>query len=89
MSEIQNYLDKALSEVDFDETQKEVPIPFPESLIAARESQGMTQEALSQKTGIPQSSISLIENGKANPSVRVLKKIAEGLGMKLVIEFTK
>ena len=46
-----------------------------------------TKEQLSKKSGIPQSFISLIENGKANPSIKVLKKLAEGLGMRLIIDF--
>ena len=55
----------------------------------ARRSVGMTQKELSQKTGIYQADISKIERGLSNPSLQTLEKIANGLGMKLRIEFTK
>ena len=38
-------------------------------------------------TGITQPDISRLENGRANPSVKTLKNIADGLGMKLRIDF--
>ncbi len=85
MESFQNYLDRALPEVDFEDTKDSSSL-F-KTLTYARESVGMTQEQLSKKSGIPQSFISLIENGKANPSIKVLKKLAEGLGMRLIIDF--
>ena len=48
----------------------------------------MTQKQLSETTGIAQSDISKIENGSGNPTIKILKRLAEGLGMNLKIEFT-
>ena len=47
----------------------------------------MTQEQLAQVTGINQANISRLENGTANPSLRTLKRLAEGMGMELKLEF--
>ncbi|MBQ4251620.1 MAG: helix-turn-helix transcriptional regulator [Erysipelotrichaceae bacterium] len=57
------------------------------AMIEARTETGMTQKQLSEKTGIAQSDISKLENGTANPSIRTLQRLAEGLGKILVIEF--
>ena len=57
------------------------------AMIEARANTGMTQKELSEKTGIAQSDISKLDNGTANPSIRTLQRLAEGLGKTLVIEF--
>ena len=54
----------------------------------ARKASGLTQKQLSEKTGITQGDISKLENGNANPSLRTLRRLAEGMGMKLDISFT-
>ena len=47
----------------------------------------MTQKDLSVRTGITQADISRIENGTQNPSLSMVKKLAQGLGMQLKLEF--
>lgn len=47
----------------------------------------MSQEELAKKAGIDQSDLSKIERGNLNPSVKMLKKIAKGLGLKLKLSF--
>ncbi len=42
---------------------------------------------LAERTGINQADISKLENGTRNPSVNLLKRLAEGMGMVLKIEF--
>ena len=54
----------------------------------ARESQHLTQKELSEKTGIAQAEISKLENGTRNPSIKLLQRLADGLGMVLNISFT-
>ena len=49
--------------------------------------QFMSQEKLAIKAGIDQSDLSKIERGCMNPSVKMLKKIAKGLGLKLKLSF--
>ena len=56
------------------------------AMIDARNEKGITQKELSSLTGITQGDISKLENGTANPSIRTLQRIAEGLGKNLVIQ---
>jgi len=57
------------------------------AMIEGRENQNMTQKDLASATGIGQADISRLENGTANPSLRTLKRLASGMGMKLQINF--
>lgn len=89
MSSYKDYKEKALSNP---KVKKEYDILQPEyelmqAIIDARISQKMTQQELSDKTGITQADISRIENGTRNPSLAMLKRIAAGLGMQLKLEF--
>ena len=87
-------LNEALNEQMKDESfKKEYDALRPEyeiisSLIDARKACNVTQKQLSETTGIAQSDISKIENGSGNPTIKILKRLAEGLGMNLKIEFT-
>ena len=58
-----------------------------QGIIDARKATGLTQKELSDITGIAQGDISKLERGNANPSIRTLNRLAEGLGMILKIEF--
>ena len=58
-----------------------------QTMIDARINQGITQKELSKSTGITQADISRIENGTRNPSLAMVKRLADGLGMKLKLEF--
>lgn len=57
------------------------------SLIDARKLNHVTQKQLADATGIAQSDISKIENSSGNPTIKILKRLADGLGMNLKIEF--
>ena len=57
------------------------------AIVDARTSQNLTQKELSERTGINQADISKLENGTKNPSINLLKRLAEGMGMTLKIEF--
>ena len=86
-------LTEALKEQLNDETfKKEYEALEPEyeiisSLIDARKSNNVTQKQLSEATGIAQSDISKIENGSANPTLKLLQRLADGLNMRLKVEF--
>ena len=58
-----------------------------QAMIDARKSRNMTQKQLSEKTGITQADISRIENGTRNPSLKMMKRLAKGMGMVLKLEF--
>jgi transcriptional regulator with XRE-family HTH domain len=49
---------------------------------ARRAELGLTQEALANETGLNQNWISHVENGRRNPSLLSLRKLAAGLGLK-------
>ena len=57
------------------------------AMIDARISRNMTQKELSDRTGIAQTEISKLENGTRNPSIRLLQRLADGMGMVLQIAF--
>ena len=57
------------------------------AMIEARTSQNMTQKQLAEKTGIAQTEISRLENGTRNPSIKLLQRLADGMGMILDIQF--
>jgi transcriptional regulator with XRE-family HTH domain len=48
-----------------------------------RERHGLSQRALAKRSGISNATISLIESGKLNPSVGVLKQILDGVQLDL------
>ena len=51
------------------------------AIVEARTSQNLTQKELAERTGINQADISKLENGTRNPSVNLLKRLADGMGM--------
>ena len=85
-----HYLQEQLKDpefkAEFDALEPEYAII--QAMIDARKSSGLTQKQLSERTGITQGDISRLENGNANPSLRTLRRLAEGMGMKLDISFT-
>lgn len=54
---------------------------FPERLVALRREKGLTQQTLSDTTGIHVSQIRRYEAGKAEPTLEILRKLARGLGI--------
>ncbi len=58
------------------------------AIIEARITQNITQKELAERTGIAQTEISRLENGTRNPSVKLLQRLADGLGMVLNISFS-
>jgi len=70
---------------EYDALQPEYDII--QAMINARVDQNITQKELSARTGITQADISRIENGTRNPSLSMVKKLAQGLGMQLKLEF--
>jgi len=65
----------------------EAEFSIVQAIIDARKVSGLTQKDLAERTGIAQSDISKLENGSANPSLRTLQRLADGMGMKLKLEF--
>ena len=59
-----------------------------QAMIDARKRSGLTQKQLAERTGIAQADISKLENGNANPSLKTLRRLAAGMGMKIKLEFS-
>jgi ribosome-binding protein aMBF1 (putative translation factor) len=89
MSSYKKYKESVLQnpevKAEYDQLQPEYDII--QAMIDARVSQNITQKELSARTGITQADISRIENGTRNPSLSMVKKLAQGLGMQLKLEF--
>lgn len=86
----EEHLEKLLAEDPEFKRQWEEDEPQRAVLYAIAElrgAQGLTQSELSERTGIKQSELSKLENGKANPTLETLQKIAKGLGMRLELKF--
>ena len=49
----------------------------------------ITQEALSDLAGVGLRTLKQLESGKANPSFNTLQKIADVLGMELILQVKK
>lgn len=89
MKTFNDMLEKQLKDEEF---RKEYEAIQPEidvirAIVDARVSQNLTQKELAERTGINQADISKIENGTRNPSLNLLKRLADGMGMVLKIEF--
>lgn len=89
MKTLNQFIEEQLKEDDF---RKEYEKIQPEmdvirALVDARISQNLTQKQLAERTGINQADISKLENGTRNPSLNLLKRLAEGMDMVLKIEF--
>lgn len=89
MKTLDNYLQEQLQNPEF---AKEYEAVQPEmdiirAIVDARTSQNLTQKELSARTGINQADISKLENGTRNPTINLLKRLADGMGMSLKIEF--
>lgn len=89
MSDFQKYLDEQMKKPEFKKEWDNLEPEFNviQAFIDARKKSQLTQKELAKRTGINQADISKIETGNANPTLAVLKRLAEGMGMVLKLEF--
>lgn len=89
MKTLNKYVDEQMKNEDFkvayDDQKQEMEIV--RAVIDARNIRNLTQQELATATGISQADISKIENGSRNPSLKMLKRLAEGMGMELELKF--
>jgi len=64
---------------DFRKARRRIDVSVGESVRILRELQELSQNQLAELTGIPQSTISAIENNRVNLGVERAKVIARGL----------
>ncbi len=89
MSDLQELTNELMLDPEF---KKEYEALQPEmditrAILNARIQAGLTQSELSEKSGISQADISRLEKGTRNPSIALLKRLAEALDSTLKIEF--
>jgi transcriptional regulator with XRE-family HTH domain len=63
-------------------SQPSFQLALGKAVKARRAELGLSQEALANETGLNQNWISHIENGRRNPSLRSLHRLAIGLSLK-------
>ena len=86
---LKEYKEKKMQDPEFAKAYEEIrpELSVIRAMIDARTSQNLTQKQLAEKTGIAQTEISRLENGTRNPSIRLLQRLAEGMGMVLDVRF--
>ena len=89
MSDLKKLTDELMQDPEF---KKEYEALQPEmditrAILDARIRAGLTQSELSKRSGISQADISRLEKGTRNPSISVLKRLADALDSTLKIEF--
>ena len=89
MKTLSQYKAEKMQNPDFAQAYKELQPEFDviRAIVDARISQNLTQKELAERTGINQADISKLENGTRNPSIRLLQRLADGMGMTLKIDF--
>lgn len=89
MSEFQEFLKEQLQDDAFKKEWEDIQpeMDVIRAMVDARISQNLTQKELAERTGINQADISKLENGTRNPSLKLLKRLADGMGMTLKLEF--
>ena len=89
MKTLKKYKEEQMQNKEFAKEYKEMQpeLDIIKAIVEARTSQNLTQKELAERTGINQADISKLENGTRNPSVALLKRLAEGMDMSLKIEF--
>lgn len=89
MSEFREFLNEQLQDKEFKKEWEDIQpeMDVIRAMVEARISQNLTQKELAARTGINQADISKLENGTRNPSLKLLKRLADGMDMVLKIEF--
>lgn len=55
------------------------------ALKEARESRGLSLQDLCDRTGITRASLSLLENGRGNPTMTTLRRVADAIGVEILV----
>lgn len=89
MKTLNEFLEEQMKDPEFAREYEALQPEFDiiRAMVDARNSQNLTQKQLAERTGIHQADISKLENGTRNPTINLLKRLAEGMDMVLKIEF--
>lgn len=88
MKSFKESLDEMLQNPEFREEYERIQpeMDIIRAIADARISQNLTQKELAERTGIHQADISKLEHGTRNPSLNLLKRLADGMDMDLKIQ---
>ncbi len=67
----------------------ETEFVIAQMIIEKRLQRGLTQAELARHIGTKQSAIARLESGTYNPTIALLKKIADALGVRLVVSLRR
>ena len=89
MSELKDFLEDQLQDREFKKEWENIQpeMDVIRAIVDARISQNKKKKELADRTGINQADISKLENGTRNPSLNLLKRLADGMEMTLKLEF--
>lgn len=89
MKTLDEYLNEQLKNDTFKKEWEDIQpeMDVIRAIVDARVSQKLSQKELAERTGINQADISKLENGTRNPSLKLLKRLADGMNMTLKLEF--
>ena len=89
MRKYNDFLKEQLQDEDFKKEYDNLQPEFDviRAIVDTRVSLNLTQKQLAERTGFNQADISKLENGTRNPSINLLKRLADGMDMVLKIEF--
>ena len=89
MSDLQELGKELMKDPEFREEYESLQpdMDITRAILNARIRAGLTQTELSKKSGISQADISRMEKGVRNPSLALLKRLADAMNTTLHIEF--
>ena len=89
MSDLQELTNELMQDPDFKKEYEELQpeMNIKRAILDARIRAGMTQMELAEKSGISQADICRLEKGTRNPSIALLKRLADAMDSTLRIEF--
>ena len=89
MSDLQELEAELMKDPEFKKEYESVQpeMDITRAILDARIRAGLTQVQLSEKSGISQADISRLEKGTRNPSLALLKRLADAMDAQLRIEF--
>ena len=81
MRKFDDFFDEQMKDPEFKTEYNNLQPEFDviRAIIDARTNQNLTQKQLSEKTGINQADISKLENGTRNPTINLLKRLADDI----------
>lgn len=87
MREAMDYiLDLEGNKILIETEQRNMKQNLADQYVRIRKDKKMTQEQVSQRSGIPRSNIARFESGRYNPSLELMVKMAAAMGMKVQIQ---